>query len=338
MNYTDVINQNIANHGNWARYAYHYTDIVNAIRILSCGKLYSRKNAIRRGLMKNDNAGQNVLDHTVDVVKDYVRFYFRPLTPTQFYNEGYKFPDLRFGQNANVPLPVFFVFNLEKMLQNPNIRFSATSLAGYSPGSLKRGVDNFSALPFDNIYSYGFQENREMVKYRHAELVCPNEFEVDTCLEKIIFRNEMDLETFKSYSALMNDMIGYDKKYFKLMQVEDKSLEVFERNGLFVESVETSRRYKKTYYAGEYFCVDIKFKFADTPERRYYNSYALRKTSGNPMPIQCRLLADDKEYFSKIHYQISVLEFKEILTYNQNLSLWLWIDDCLMLAKNIILI
>ena len=40
--------------------------------------------------MRSDNASQSVISVTMDDAKDYARLYFRPLTPTQFHNEGYK--------------------------------------------------------------------------------------------------------------------------------------------------------------------------------------------------------------------------------------------------------
>ena len=68
--------------------------------------------------MRNDNASRQVIDMTNSGVVSKVRFYFRPLTPTQHYNEGYKHPALRYDQdeNANVPVPIFLLFDLEKLL------------------------------------------------------------------------------------------------------------------------------------------------------------------------------------------------------------------------------
>ena len=92
MSYEDIIRDNVNDFGSQAFYAYHYTDATNAKNILTEGFLYSRQQVVARNLMRNDNASSGVISHTVDSSKDYVRFYFRPLTPTQFYNEGYKHP------------------------------------------------------------------------------------------------------------------------------------------------------------------------------------------------------------------------------------------------------
>jgi len=66
----------------WTKFAFHYTDISNALSVLQAGKLYSRLYAQEEHLMKNDNASYQVIDITASNAQSYVRFYFRPLTPT----------------------------------------------------------------------------------------------------------------------------------------------------------------------------------------------------------------------------------------------------------------
>lgn len=106
MEIDEIIDRNSKSdaYGFIAQFAYHYTDIHNAINILKEGKLYSRNLAIEKGLMVNDNASEEVISNTRSSVFDCVRLYFRPKTPTQYYNEGYKHPKCRFKLNhdANV--------------------------------------------------------------------------------------------------------------------------------------------------------------------------------------------------------------------------------------------
>ena len=93
MSYLEVIQNNCEKHSPvswWPRFAYHYTDITNVASILKSGYLYSRSNAKELGIMSNDNASRQVIDMTQTEAISCVRFYFRPLTPTQYYNEGYK--------------------------------------------------------------------------------------------------------------------------------------------------------------------------------------------------------------------------------------------------------
>ena len=55
MTYEEIIAQNYLNKW-WAEFAFHYTDMSNAVNILRDGCLYSRIDAEMYGNMSNDNA------------------------------------------------------------------------------------------------------------------------------------------------------------------------------------------------------------------------------------------------------------------------------------------
>ena len=74
----------------WTKYLFHFTDITNALSILGHKALLSRNEAQRLGLMKNDNANDDVIARTSEEHKNYARLYFAPSTPTQYNNEGFK--------------------------------------------------------------------------------------------------------------------------------------------------------------------------------------------------------------------------------------------------------
>lgn len=98
MTYEEIIAQNYLNKW-WAEFAFHYTDMSNAVNILRDGCLYSRIDAEMYGNMSNDNASMQVINMTNSDIESYVRMYFRPHTPTQYHNEGYKHVRLRKFQN-----------------------------------------------------------------------------------------------------------------------------------------------------------------------------------------------------------------------------------------------
>ena len=52
----------------WPRFAYHYTDIENALTIIERHMLFSRTLAIEEKVMVNDNANTNVIQNTGDAV------------------------------------------------------------------------------------------------------------------------------------------------------------------------------------------------------------------------------------------------------------------------------
>lgn len=120
--------------------AYHFTHMSNAIKIILSQKLQSRN--IAEGHFDN-SAGAGVIDRSTKAHK-FARFYYRPGTPTQFYNEflGKDHSMTKYYEKAmrlglpKCPMPVFFVFDLEDAIStfpdkcyysNGNMQKSSTS-------------------------------------------------------------------------------------------------------------------------------------------------------------------------------------------------------------------
>lgn len=148
----------------WKRYIYHFSHIDNAIEIIRSRKIQSRNNAIIRG----DAAGNVV--HLRSEAHDYARFYFRPHTPTQFYNEylgknttdGYEskesgwvswYEKARSLGFPKCPVPIFFKFSLQEVLfkneracciSNGNMQTNSTTF-----GSIDSMINKFS---FDELF------------------------------------------------------------------------------------------------------------------------------------------------------------------------------------------
>lgn len=200
MTYRDIIHQNRFHHSSvnwWPLYAYHFTDIQNAVSILKEEYLYSRYDAKRLNIMRNDNASRQVIDMTYSGATADVRFYFRPLTPTQYHNEGFKHPDLRYcgDINANVPVPVFFAFDLESLLSMEDVSFSEKSQAG-GGCQLCNTLEEFSQFNFDQIYNNRWMQNiDEEKKYRQAELITKGPFSINSCLYAIRHRRKETAHT-----------------------------------------------------------------------------------------------------------------------------------------------
>lgn len=255
MTYHDIIenNKKISAVPWWVNFAFHYTDVSNAVNILKTGKLFSRIKAEKSKLMVNDNASRQVIDMTVSGAQSFVRFYFRPLTPTQYFNEGYKHPELRYREddNGNIPVPIFFAFNLEELLNDEKIRFSNFSQAGFG-SEMHKGLEGFSKLRFDKIYTDGYVDEEDL-KYRHAELLYPNEYEISQTLEAILCRNEVEKETLLGllYEADKTAYYTYKNK-IKICKTK-----MFERNGLFVDDI----RFRESA---------VNIIFSDTYNKRNY--------------------------------------------------------------------
>lgn len=139
----------------WPDYLYHFTDVHNASNILYSGWVYSREQAVNQHIMVSDNASRAVIEATRDDNKCYGRLYFRPLTPTQFHNEGYKPLEIRNSDiNACCPVPVFLCFNANETLNYPGTIFAERGISG-NRHNIKAGINEFQKLDFSKIYHEG---------------------------------------------------------------------------------------------------------------------------------------------------------------------------------------
>ena len=296
MTYEEIVHDNCTQHSPvswWPKFAYHYTDVMNAVSILHSGYLYSRSNAQQLGLMHNDNASRQVIDMTQTDAISCVRFYFRPLTPTQYYNEGYKHPQLRYDndENANTPVPVFFLFDLPVLLSMPDVAFSELPQSGFG-SELKSGPEAFAALPFDKIYSNGYEGFEETIKFRRAEILHPSSIQIDRCLNTILCRNSLERIT------LLDMLRDCDRKnYIKYQQIIKVCREdMFENNGLFL----TECRYHENV---------ISISFSDSYAKlRYAQKMQQKNKAWSLKPVCVRLELDWMNSRSIIDHTVTVTQ------------------------------
>lgn len=238
----------------WPGYAYHYTDVTNAVEILKHECMFSRIEAGLLSVMVNDNASRQVIDNTLYETKAFVRFYYRPKTPTQYYNEGYKHPQIRFGEdkNANVPVPVFFAFRLEDVLRTKGIMFSEKTLAG-AGSILYTSEDDFDKLAFDRIYSDGPMQNVEDKMYRQAEIVIRDRFRLEWCRPLIYCRNQVERNTL----LMMLKKENRDLYNIYRDKIRVHSQDMYYNNGLYVADVNLDKS-------------TLAIQFSDTVARRRF--------------------------------------------------------------------
>lgn len=106
---------------------YHFSHMFNAIGIIKSRKILSRNKAESMKQLKYDAAGSVV--HRTSKAHPYARFYFRPKSPTQFYNECLGWDDTLqthwnksyYPQACNLhlpkcPMPVFFEFDIREII------------------------------------------------------------------------------------------------------------------------------------------------------------------------------------------------------------------------------
>ena len=163
-------------------YIYHFTHFYNAIDIIKSRKILSRDRASELGLLRYDSAGSVVMCSYL--AHPYARFYFRPCTPTQYYNEalgadsqlgemGYgrpiydeitgekHFPFVwksKYAKALNLglpkcPIPVFFRFDIEEVLSKmPELCFYSDRNMQSNNPCIYKILDNPDYLDVEYLY------------------------------------------------------------------------------------------------------------------------------------------------------------------------------------------
>ena len=178
----------------WPDYVFHFTDIRNAVSILKTGVLLSRNKADGLRLMTTDNASREIIDNTDDELKDYVRLYFRPRTPTQYNNEGFR-PLAARSRHSHCPVPIYFLFDARWVLSRADSRFTHGNLK--SAREIFSSASDFERIPFKYVYHSGPFEPHErdpIVFHRHAEVIVPMQMEIGA-LRHIVCRSQAEYET-----------------------------------------------------------------------------------------------------------------------------------------------
>lgn len=211
----------------WPNYLFHYTDITNAVKILTLGKLLSRFE-LESNKTFTDIASPDVISTTKDKWKKYVRLYFRPRTPTQYRNEGFRSKnELELG-GAHCPIPIYLIFDSKPILTDIRTCFSDGNLG--SPFSVvSENSDFLLNLPFESIYHdkslYGLNESEKskIIYHRCAEVIMPTFLEL-THLKIICCRSQAEYETLIN---TLPDMVL--KKWIKKISVDSKQLLFFSK-------------------------------------------------------------------------------------------------------------
>ncbi len=219
----------------WMKYLYHFTDVHNIPGILRSGMILSRSDAKDQNLMQSDNASRSVIDITVGSHKRYARLYFRPKTPTQYHNEGYKPQAVRNSQiDASCPVPVFLLLDLNKTLNLEGASFAEKGIAG-SRSEIRSGEDSFRKLHFEKIYHdgpYDKESEGDIKEYRLSEVVREYGFPIEGLLKGIMCRSEAERETLLQ---ILNDDAPQSYEKYKRLVIYNPNVSLFFNNGIFVK-------------------------------------------------------------------------------------------------------
>jgi len=215
----------------WTKYLFHFTDITNALSILEHQTLLSRHEAMKLGLMQNDNANDDVMVKTSQEHQKYARLYFAPSTPTQYNNEGFK-PKDSIKYNAHCPMPIMFVFHFAKVFMIDDIKFTNGNLA--TNPIIYNDIFDLQKLNFNLIYHrswFSTEERDEIINARHSEILVKDKLPLDGFLKLIAVRSEAEKETLLYQMPSNLRAIYQDKIYIQPRPM------IFVNNWLYVNKV-----------------------------------------------------------------------------------------------------
>lgn len=205
-------------------FIYHFTHLFNAIDIIKERKILSRNKADG----KFANAAGNLVERR-GTAHDYARFYFRPQTPTQFYNEclGKDHSDEYYCRALNLglpkcPIPVFFKFDLKEVL------FKMSNKCHYSTGNMQtnwasvlRVVNNPNELNTECLY-YNMNNAFNYAK-NHCGGYDPPRFRmlmkryISDCKQysqqEFLIEEEFDFSALESF-----EIICYNEEYVNILK------------------------------------------------------------------------------------------------------------------------
>ena len=178
----------------WPNSLFHCTDIRNVVSVLKAGELLSREQAHKSGQLRVDIAAPEVIEQTNPVWQDHVRLYFRPRTPTQYHNEGFR-PKSQWSLNSHCPVPVYLLFKSLNLLSRADCLFTDGNVAaGATPTT---NIDHLRNMPFESVYHHSWlqpDQIRTIVYHRNAEVLIPKRLGLGA-VWAIVCRSQAEYET-----------------------------------------------------------------------------------------------------------------------------------------------
>ena len=129
----------------WPDFLFHCTDLSNVVNILRQGEMVSRTEVVNSGQLAFDIAAPGVISQTNSQWQNYVRLYFRPKTPTQYHNEGFR-PVAQLSLGSHCPVPVYLIFNSVPILSRADCMFTSGNL-GAGGTVPKDNIDFLRQIP-----------------------------------------------------------------------------------------------------------------------------------------------------------------------------------------------
>lgn len=280
----------------WPHYLFHFADISNVVSILENDELLSRGAVTARHADFIDSASPDIIDQTDDRWKNYVRFYFRPKTPTLYRNEGFRPKERRPLGGAHCPAPVYLLFDLESIICRADSLFSYGSLARPDVAIYTTGAE-FEQLPFDLVYHdsrFEKEERDDIIFHRHAEVIVPEKINLES-LRWIWCRSVAEFETLH---RLLSPVV-WQKWRDKIGARTDYNL--FNREWVYVDHT-TLTSARVTFYlnparnlldAGP---LDLHVEIIETATDKLYRAYRKDAEVGTRLDVDLSSLTQPEDY------------------------------------------
>lgn len=265
----------------WPAFLFHCTDITNVVSILRQGEIVSRSQIAKTRQLSVDIASPEIIARTDPKWQDHVRLYFRPKTPTQYNNEGFR-PIGQRARNSHCPVPVYLIFDALAVLSRANSCFSDGNLGSSYP-KVDRTVSFLQQIPFEFVYHdtrFDQSERNQIVYHRHAEVLVPQRMSLDG-LWHIVCRSDAE------YKTLLHLLSPETRSSWVSKIGVLSSLQLFHQQWTFVEQVDMSTQ-------------RIAFRF--------------NRSTCTPGPFDTRVEIEETETAMKYHWHNEAYQCNQELT------------------------
>lgn len=269
----------------WPKFVFHYTDIRNAVRILQEGHLYSRTYLEGTKNLVVSSGSPVILAGTNTVIKDCVRLYFRPKTPTQYHAEGIRSqPTLAASKfpHAHCPVPVFFLFDAANILTRDDCCFSDRGL-GSRKYQIFSSATELEQLPWKKIYHTGWidpskTEESDIVSRRNAEVIIPGSLNL-SALCYVYCRSNAERETLLH---LLSERSPSLRTRYQDKIVATTRSTLFYRQQTFIESVRLLSEAAYVHFSPETkskgpFCLQLEHEAPSFQKRQKKEHFSLQE-------------------------------------------------------------
>lgn len=206
----------------WPSRIFRHDPFANIVQILETGFLLSRNDS--NDVRAADIAARDVINSTNEP-HQFVRMYFRPRTPTQYYVEGIRKAPECYQTDISCLIGLL-IFQSRNLLSRPDVQFSDMNMQSNAVSVGKSEQFFANNINFSNVYHHGWQgADPDIRKARCAEVLLTSPLNITRCLQHIYCRTSAERDTlihqlspqalakWREKILISNDMKLFERKY-----------------------------------------------------------------------------------------------------------------------------